>query len=332
MDTLQIVWFFLIVSFFAIYAILDGFDLGVGFWHLFARREDRPNLFYLVGPLWDGNEVWFLAFGGAMFAAFPQVYATLFSGFYLLVMIVIFAFMFRGIAIDFRNKSASKAWQGVWDIVFAVASITIPLIVGIAVGNLLYGLKIDSNMNYFGTFSDLLNPYALLVGLLALLMCATHGASYIVMKTGGALQERAVSWSFKACGFYMAIFFILCIATIFTLPHLFRNYTSHPFLFLLPIITLLSMLAIIIFNTGGNDVKSFVASIFSVAGTMATLGIALFPVLVYARNNADLSLTIMNSSASPYALKTLLIVVILGMPLVIAYQIWVYRKFAGKVT
>jgi len=332
MSTLQIIWFILIGVLFTVYLILDGFDLGVGILYLFTKQDkDRRALLSMIGPYWDGNEVWLLAAGGAMFAAFPPVYATVFSSFYIPIMLALFAIIFRAIAIDFRNKSTSRLWQWVWDIAFTKASIFIPLLLGIALGNVLHGIKLDSSLNYTGTLSDIFNPFAILVGLLGIVMCATHGAAFIILKTEGELQDRAASWLFKATGLYLLFFMLFSITNFFTQPQLYHNFNNNPLLFSLPIATLLSILAIISLNMSGSDTMAFTASSLSIVGVFTTIGVSLFPNFVFAINDAELNLTIINSSSSPYALKNLLIVAILGLPLVIAYQVWTHRKLAGKV-
>jgi cytochrome d ubiquinol oxidase subunit II len=327
MSLLQITWFILIGVLFTVYLILDGFDLGVGILYLFTKQDkDRRALLSMIGPYWNGNEVWLLAAGGAMFAAFPPVYATVFSSFYIPIMLALFAIIFRAIAIDFRNKSTSRSWQWVWDIAFTKASILIPLLLGIALGNVLHGIKLDSSLNYAGTLSDIFNPFAMLVGLLGIAMCATHGAAFIVMKTEGELQDRAASWLFKATSIYLFIFILFSITTFFTQLQLYHNFINNPVLFALPIATLLSILAIISLNMRGSDTMAFVASSLSIMGVLTTIGVSLFPNFVFVINDADLNLTIMNSSSSPHALNILLIVAILGIPLIIAYQVWTRRQ------
>jgi len=178
MSFLQVAWYFLIGLFLLVYAILDGFDLGVGFWYLFAKKEDhRRLLLNAIGPVWDGNEVWLLTGGAAIFAAFPQIYATVFSGFYLALMLVIFGLIFRAVSIEFRDKGESPGWRNFWGAAFGIGSILAALLFGVAVGNILRGLPLDEHGNFTGTFFTLLNPYALLIGLLGFVMFATHGAS-----------------------------------------------------------------------------------------------------------------------------------------------------------
>ena len=173
---LQVTWYFLIGFLLTVYAVLDGFDLGVGFWHLFTKSdEDRRVLLNAVGPVWDGNEVWLITGGGALFAAFPHVYATVFSGMYLALMLVLYALIFRAVSMEFRSKDPSARWRAGWDAAFSLGSVVPALLFGVALGNLLRGLLLDATKTYVGGFFNLLNPYALLIGVVGLAMIATHG-------------------------------------------------------------------------------------------------------------------------------------------------------------
>jgi cytochrome d ubiquinol oxidase subunit II len=195
MTALQVIWFFLLGVLFVGYAILDGFDLGVGFWHLGAKGDDeRRAMLNAVGPVWDGNEVWLLTAGGALFGAFPAVYASVFSGFYLALMLVLLVLMARAISFEFRSQVQSPGWRGAWDVVFSVSSTVAILLFGVALGNILRGITLDPAGNYTGTFFGLLNPYALMIGVLGLAMLAFHGALYMVIKGSGELEERSF-WS-----------------------------------------------------------------------------------------------------------------------------------------
>ncbi len=328
MSGLQIIWFVLIGFLLTVYAILDGFDLGVGFWYLFAKKdEDRRALLSAIGPVWDGNEVWLLTGGGAIFAAFPHVYATVFSGMYLALMLVLFALMFRAVAIEFRNKTDSAKWRGFWDVSFAVGSIIPAILFGVATGNVLRGIDIDAMMNYAGGFFDLLNFYALLAGLLSLSVFAMQGATFAALKTQGEIAARAKSWAARACFFSFTIFALFFIATVVDQPHLLENYFDNWFLWAIPFITFVAILKTYYFSAKGEAQKAFGASSFSIAALMATLAAMLFPNTVIALNNPDLSLTISNSSSSPLTLKVMLIIAVIGMPLVIGYHVWLYKTF-----
>lgn len=328
MSALQITWFILIAFLLTGYAILDGFDLGVGFWYLFAKKdEERRALLSAIGPFWDGNEVWLLTGGGAIFAAFPYVYATVFSGMYLALMLVLFSLMFRAVAIEFRNKTDSAKWVKFWDRSFAVGSILPAVLFGVAAGNVLRGLNIDVMMNYAGGFLDLLNPFALLVGLLSLSVFAMHGAAFVTAKTEGELAARARRWASRASVFSFIVFACFFFSSVMTQPHLLENYYDSWFLWPLPFVTLCSIIGTYYFTAKGSGRSAFGASSLSIIALMSTMAVMLFPDTVVARNNPDLSLTVMNSSSSALTLKVMLIIAAIGMPIVIGYHVWLYKTF-----
>jgi cytochrome d ubiquinol oxidase subunit II len=332
MSFLQVVWYFLIGLFLLAYAILDGFDLGVGFWYLFSKRDkDRRLMRNAIGPVWDGNEVWLLTGGAAIFAAFPQVYATVFSGFYLALMLVIFALIFRAVSIEFRGKLDTPGWGDFWDITFAIGSILPALLFGVAVGNLLRGLPLDGAGNFTGSFFGLLNPYALLIGVLGLVMFATHGALYLVLKTNGELSVKAGVWAQRAWWSYLILFVIAALLTMSTQPQLLRNYNAVPVLWILPLLSLLVIILIGVFNRQRRAKRAFAASVLSIIGLMALCAAGLFPNMVPALGRPELSLTLVNASSSPLTLWTTLVIALVGMPLVVIYTIWTYRTFGGKV-
>jgi len=332
MSALQVIWFFLIGILLAIYAILDGFDLGVGFWYLFSKKDkDRRVLLNSIAPFWDGNEVWLLTGGGALFAAFPHVYATVFSGFYLALMIVLYSLIFRAVSVEFRNKGGSTRWQNFWDRAFAIGSILPALLFGVALGNIMRGLPLDEGMNFTGSFFTLLNPYSLMIGLLGLFMIATHGALYIVLKTEKELSDRARSWAQNSWYVYLALFVLAAVVTILSQPHLLENYEDAPLLWVIPAFALAAIIMTGVFNKKGKSVKSFVASSLSIAGLFALTGSGLFPYLVPAFGKPGYGLTVMNASSSNLTLKVMFILAVIGIPIVVGYTIWIYRVFKGKV-
>jgi cytochrome d ubiquinol oxidase subunit II len=327
-SALQITWFVLIGFMLTVYAILDGFDLGMGFWLPFAKKdEDRRALLAAIGPFWDGNEVWLITGGGAIFAAFPHVYATIFSGMYLPLMLVLFALMFRAVSIEFRNKTESEPRRKFWDVSFAAGSILPAFLFGVATGNVLRGMRIDDMMNYAGGFLDLLNPYAILVGLLSLSVFAMQGAAFAAIKTNGELAARTRSWVGAACASSFAVFACFFFATVITQPHLLENYYDNWFLWILPFATLVAILVTYYSTVRGSPSRAFGASSFAIAALMATMGAMLFPNTVISFQNQDLNLTVANSSSSPLTLEVMLVIAIIGMPLVIGYHVWSYRTF-----
>lgn len=332
MTFLQVIWFLLVGLLLTVYAVLDGFDLGVGFWHLFTRKdEERRNLIGAIGPVWDGNEVWLLTGGGALFAAFPPVYATVFSGFYLAFMLVLFALIFRAVAIEFRSMAPSPRWRGAWDLAFGLGSALPALLFGVVVGNLLRGVPLDADGAYAGTFLGLLNAYALLIGVVGFIMIITHGALYIALKTDGEQEAQARRRVDRLWIVYLAFFIAAFLMTIAKHPERLANYRSTPVLWLIPVLALVAIVLIAFFNRRGEIGRAFASSCSAVVCLMGTAGASLFPNLVPALDDPALSLTISNSSSSQLTLWTMLVITLVGMPLVTGYTIWTYRTFAGKV-
>ena len=328
---IQVVWFVLLGILFGGYAILDGFDFGVGMLLLLVRDDgERRLLLNSIGPVWDGNEVWLVTGGGAMFAAFPNVYATLFSGFYLIFMALLAALIFRGVSIEFRSKEPMGWWRTLWDINFFIGSVLIAFLLGAFVGNLAYGVALDTHGNYIGGFWALLNPYALLVGLTTVALFLMHGSIYLVMKTEGALHDKVRGWVNNAI-----IFFIICsatttMATLLYDRHLTAEIRKHPIFFVVALINMLAIANIPREIFRKKDFRAFLSSCVSIIALMSLLAIGLFPDIVYARNNPANSLTIFNASSSSYTLHIMLIIAIIGMPIVIGYTGFVYWIFRHK--
>ena len=331
MSALQAIWFFLIGVLLTGYAVLDGFDLGAGFWFLSARKEkDRKAILASIGPFWDGNEVWLLTGGGAIFAAFPEVYATVFSGFYLAMILVLLGLILRAVSVEFRNKVPSERWRSVWDVAFSVGSGLPALLFGVAIGNILRGIPLDAAKNYTGGFWGLLNPYALVIGLLGLSMFATHGALYVAVKTDGPLVARARWWAGMGWIAWLILFIVAGAATWIFEKHLTRNILDAPVFWAIPVLALASILAVGFFNRRREEWRAFMFSSLSIVAMMALVGSSLFPNLVPGRGNPSSSLTIFNASSSALTLKVMLILALIGMPVVIGYTIWIYRVFRGK--
>ncbi len=327
MITLQIIWLLLIGILIIGYAILDGFDLGVGCWHLFAKKgEERSSFIRSIEPFWDGNEVWLLTGGGALFAAFPPVYATVFSGFYLPLMLVLLGLIFRAVSIEYRNKVEDPRWVAAWDVAFSLGSMLPTLLYAVAVGNLLRGLQLDAKGDYTGGFFALLNPYSLVVGLVGFSMFALHGALYLAVKTGGDTQRKARLWAAQAWRVYALLFFVVAG---WTASCYLRNGVVLPFV--LATLAVVALALIRAFNRKGEDLKAFLASCASIALVMLSVVAVLFPNLVIATNDQALSLTIFNASSSLRTLSVMLVIALLGMPVVIGYTIFIHRIFKGKV-
>lgn len=332
METLQTVWFLLIGVLLSGYAVLDGFDLGVGNLHLLARGDrERTTMLNAVGPYWDGNEVWLLTGGGAIFAAFPPVYATVFSGFYLALMLLLAALISRAVAIEFRNKVESEGWRKVWDIVFFVGSLLPSILLGVAFGNILKGIAVDASGEYIGGFFALLHPYPVLVGLLSLAMFTMQGALFLTVKTEGDLQTRAAGWASPAWTAFVALYVLATAATIFVAPHLFERYLANPVAWAAVVVTVGAMLYTRACLTRGSYKSAFVSSSVSIIGLIAVAALGMFPYLVRSTIDVNYSLTALNSSSSHKTLSVMLILALIGVPIVLAYTAYIYRAFRGKV-
>jgi cytochrome d ubiquinol oxidase subunit II len=332
MSPYQVIWYFLVGILLTGFAVLDGFDLGVGIWYLRSRGDkERRTLLNAIGPVWDGNEVWLLTAGGALFAAFPPVYGTVFSGFYLAIMLLLAALIFRAVSMEFRSKETSKRWRSSWDKVFSVSSILAAILFGVAFGNILRGIPLSEAGHYTGGFFGLLNPYALMVGVFTLTALAFHGAVFANLKSTGELSERARGWGALAGPAYLAMALITAGITIAYQPHLLENYANVPLLYALPLLAIACIVLAIVHLKKAREGKAFAFSALSIIGLMATAGAGLFPRMVPNLSDMGRSLTAANSSSSPLTLKTMLVLAIIGVPIVLAYTIWVYRAFAGKV-
>jgi cytochrome bd ubiquinol oxidase subunit II len=329
---LNTVWFLLVGALFTGYAVLDGFDLGVGVLHLFAKTDDdRRTLINAIGPVWDGNEVWLVTAGGALFAAFPNVYATVFSGFYMAMILLLFSLIFRAVAIEFRSKLPMAWWRRIWDGSFFAGSTFAALLVGVAMGNLAWGVPIRPDGEFGGSLWSLLKPYPLLTGLTTVALFAMHGAIYLSMKTEGALQARIREWIRPAIIVFVICYATTTMATLLYVPHMTNHIREHPALF---VVALASMLAIANIPREvhlGRDFRSFLSSSATVVTLLALFGIGMFPDLVYSNPEPGRSWTLYNAASSPRTLRNMLIIAAMGMPLVVAYTVSIYWIFRGKV-
>lgn len=332
MMDLNMVWFLLIGVLITGYAILDGFDLGVGVLHLFARNDEERRInMNAIGPVWDGNEVWLLTGGGALFAAFPVVYATVFSAFYLAFMLLLTALIFRAVSMEFRGKVSSPGWRLLWDWAFGLSSLVPAILFGVAIGNILHGIPLDKNGVFTGSFLGLLNPYALLVGILSLAMFVMHGAVYMTLKTDGELRERMQNWVSNAWLVFVSLYFFATFATFFVSPFLFEGLLSNPLFWILFLLLLGSILYIPVATKAGECFRAFLASSTTIACMIGLIGVSLFPRLVPSATDLAYSLTIYNASSTSKTLTVMLIIALIGMPLVLGYTMYIYRVFKGKV-
>ncbi len=326
------IWFGLIGILLTGYAVLDGFDLGVGALHLLTRKDEHRRLMInSIGPVWDGNEVWLVTGGGALFAAFPEVYATVFSGFYLAFMALLCMLIFRAVAIEFRSKHPGRRWRQVWDVSFSVASLGCSLLLGTAFGNVIWGVPLNAEREFVGSFLGLLNPYALLVGVTAVALFMMHGAIYVVLKTEGELHEVARGWINNTIIFFIICYGLTTMATLLYLPHMSQRIRDYPIFFAIPVLTMLAIANIPREIHHGRDFLAFLSSGASMVGLMALVGIGIFPNLVLSRPDPELSLTIYNAASSPKTLTIMLVIAAIGAPLVLAYTSSIYYIFRGKV-
>ncbi len=329
---LNVVWFGLVGALFTGYAILDGFDLGVGALHLLTKKdEDRRIMLNAIGPVWDGNEVWLVTGGGALFAAFPIVYATVFSGFYIAFYLLLFSLIFRAVAIEFRSKQPMKWWRNLWDISFSLGSIFSSFLIGVVLGNIAWGIPLNENFEYAGTFFDLLHPYALLVGITTVALFMMHGSIYVVMKTEGELHKKVASWVNNAIIFFIICYAATTMATLLYLPHMTVYFKSHPYLFGLALINMLAIANIPREIHKGHDFLAFLSSCAAMVTLMAIFGLGLFPNLVISNPNSQFSLNIYNAASSQKTLAIMLNFALLGIPVVLAYTLSIYWIFRGKV-
>lgn len=328
----NIVWFGLLGVLLAGYAVLDGFDLGVGIVHLAAKDDlERRILMNSIGPLWDGNEVWLVTFGGALFATFPHAYATAFSGFYLPFMLLLCALIFRAVSMEFRSKQEQAWWRKTWDLAFFAASTLATFLFGVAVGNSMQGIPIGADKEYAGTLFDLLRPYPLLVGLLTVALFAMHGAIYLYLKTEGELQQRISHWIWRAFGIFMALYVLTTIVTLVRLPHVTRNFETLPAAWLAVLLNVLAIANIPRAIYKGKPFYAFVSSSCTIIALIFLFGMALFPNMIVSNLNPEWNLTIYNAASSQKTLRIALLIAVIGFPLVLTYTCIIYWVFRGKV-
>ncbi len=329
---LNTIWFILIGALLAGYAILDGFDLGVGMLHLFVKGDkERRILINSIGPVWDGNEVWLVTGGGALFAAFPHVYATVFSGFYTAFMLLLFMLIFRAVAIEFRSKQDKHWWKKMWDVSFSIASYLIALLMGIALGNIVTGIPIGADKEFIGTFRDLINPYTLLVGITTVALFMMHGAIYSVMKTENELQAKLKSWVNNTIIFFVICYVTTTMATLIYYPNMVQHFKDVPYLFVVALLNMLAVANIPREISRGKEFNAFLSSCASIFALLGLFAIGIFPNIVLASNNPDFSLNIYNSASSSATLEIMLIIACIGIPFVFAYTFAIYWIFRGKV-
>ncbi|WP_371646337.1 cytochrome d ubiquinol oxidase subunit II [Streptomyces mirabilis] len=319
------VWFVIIAVLWTGYFFLEGFDFGVGvLTKLLARdRTEKRVLINTIGPVWDGNEVWLLSAGGATFAAFPEWYATLFSGFYLPLLLILVCLIVRGVAFEYRVKRPEENWQRNWEAAIFWTSLVPAFMWGVAFGNIVHGVKIDKNFEYVGNFGDLLNPYALLGGLVTLTLFTFHGIVFVGLKTVGDIRERARKLSLGV-GLVAAV-----VALVFLIWTQADNGDAKSLVAL--IVAVVALVAAIAVAQTGREGWAFALSGLTIVAAVAMLFLTLFPSVMPSSLNPDWSLTVSNASSSPYTLRIMTWCAGIATPMVLLYQSWTYWVFRKRI-
>ncbi len=320
-------WFIVIAVLWTGFFILEGFDFGVGMLHSVVGQDDagRRAAINTIGPLWDGNEVWLIVAGAAMFAAFPGWYATMFSALYLALALLLASLIIRGVAFEYRGKRDAARWRRTWDVLLTVASLLAPLLIGVGLGDLLHGLPINSAQNYTGSFWTLLQPYALFTGVTLVLICLLHGATFLSLKTTGDMHERSRRIARTVAPFTAAAVVGFAIWT---------HVTSSTTFFLRPLelLAIIAVLAAVWLVSARRDGFAFTATTITMAACILSIFVGLYPNVMVSSTNPAYNLTAHNTASNPYSLKAMTVVVIIFLPLVLAYQSWTYYVFRRRVS
>ncbi len=323
---LQVFWFIAIAVLWTGFFVLEGFDFGVGALQLVIGKDDaeRRVVINTIGPVWDGNEVWLITAAAGIFAAFPPWYATMFSGMYLALLLLIVALIVRGVSFEFRGKRESPRWRNGWSLAQTLSSLAAPFLIGVALADLLHGLPIDANQEFTGTIWDLLSPYAIFAGLTFVSLCLLHGATFLSLKTTGDLRDRAhriARTQTVATGIAVLLFGIWTQVTI--------HHGAFP--------DLLSTAAVLAIFAAGwllaerREGWAFAMTAFAMAATVLTIFIDLYPRVMVSSTDPSYSLTVTNASSSPYALKVMTVVALIFLPVVMIYQAWSYHVFRKRI-
>ncbi|MDO8389948.1 MAG: cytochrome d ubiquinol oxidase subunit II [Actinomycetota bacterium] len=326
---LTTVWFILIAVLWIGYFVLEGFDFGVGILTRVLARNDveRRVLINTIGPVWDGNEVWVLVAGGATFAAFPEWYATLFSGFYLPLFLILLSLIFRNVAFEYRSKRPEDSWKAWWDRAIFFGSLVPALLWGVAFGNIVGGVDIDADKEYVGSFFDLLNPYALLGGLVTLSLFITHGAVFVSLKTTGDIRVRARALAFKS-GLVAAVIAVTFLAWTYSK----REGAQHLGWFVaLAVLAAVCLVGALLVIRAGREGWAFLGTAATIAFAVAGLFVSLFPNVMPSTLDTAYSLTTTNASSTHYTLKVMTWVAAIFTPVVLAYQSWSYIVFRRRI-
>ena len=340
---METLWFVIVAFSLAMYVILDGFDLGAGVIHLIIGKseQERNRIIRAIGPVWDGNEVWLLSAGGTLYFAFPMLYASSFSGFYLPLMMVLWLLMLRGLGIELRHQIHHPMWVRFWDTLFACSSILLTIFFGAALGNVVRGVPLTQEGYFFEplwtTFTvipqaGILDWFTVLMGLVALFTLTTHGANYIAMKTDGEIQTRARKISRMTWWGVLSTSILALIATTTIHPDIWINYSQHMWGYIFPFLGLIGLAGMLLYNLQGHDARAFLSSALFIGAMLASTACGLYPNVLPASTNPAYSLTVYNTAAQSYGLSVGLVWWIVGIILASGYFIFVYRSFRGKVS
>jgi cytochrome d ubiquinol oxidase subunit II len=324
--TLVSFWFVVLVVFWTGFLVLEGFDFGVGMLHGVVGRDERGRRLAIqtIGPLWDGNEVWLIVAGAGTFAAFPGWYATMFSGFYLAFLLLLVALIARGVSFEFYGKRDSARWRRAWDAATTGGSLLAPLLIGVALGNLLHGVPIGTDQEYAGTFTDLLNGYSLFTGVTVVLLCLLHGASFLALKTLGELRERAVRVGRRIAPVAAAAVLGFAVWT--------QVMAGEGLLALLvEVVAVLAAVAAAWLLGRGRDGRAFAATSLAMAAVVVSIFVNLYPRVMVSTLGSSTDLTVTNTSSAPYSLKVMTVAAAVLFPVVLAYQGWTYYVFRRRV-
>ena len=328
---LNLIWFILVGVLLAGYAILDGFDLGVGIIHPVLKGERQRNVaIKAIGPLWDGNEVWLVTFGGALFAAFPEAYATILSAMYLPIMLLLFCLILRAISIDFRNKVEASFWRFFWDCGFHVSSLGATVVFGIAAGNLIAGMPVDERGAYTGTLLDLFGFYSLATGVLAVATFTMHGTMFLFLKSTGDVREKLTGWLWHTWGFFLATYILVSMMTLIENPHVVASIKRAPGAIPIVILNVLCVANIPRAVFREKFGQAFVSSCLNIACLVALFSVSIFPNLVYSTGEGS-ALTIYNAASSQGTLLLMSIIAVVGAPLILSYTMVVYWTFRHPI-
>lgn len=333
MHGLEIFWYCVIAASAIGYVVLDGFDLGAGMLHLFAKKdEERRIMLNAIGPVWDGNEVWIIIVGGALLAGFPPAYATLCSAFYTPFMIFLAGIIFRAVAIEFRSKLEKTGWRTMWDILYSLATYVITIVLGVLLGNLVKGIPLNSEGEYIGGFLDFFTPYTILMAITAIALFMMHGAIFLTMKTEGDFHNKVRDWAISSMVFFIITYIALSIATLTFMPHMLLRMQSWPWLYMFGLAAMLCIANIPRELYKNRNGFAFLSSLFSVTFLIILFGLGLYPHIIRSSvNTMQNSITVFNAASTRITMIVLLIIVSIGIPLVVGYGWWIYRIFKGKV-